>query len=226
MIVISDEMLTRAAVEVEQAILNMFPDPSECHYTFSESFERKMRKLIRKAKHYTLHKVLYRAACIFISLFISASMLLAFNGEARAAVLDWIRENLAGVYHYFFVGDAESEEPVTYSPDWVPEGYTLIDSFSADYGETFVYIGDSGELLQYVYVYGSQANPLAVGQGEYELKYVSDGKFFAEVYISLTEGQSNMITWSNDDDKVMMHIAGFIDEDDLIKMAKSVTPKS
>lgn len=226
MIVITDEMLTRAAEEVEQAIIDMFPDPSECHYTFSESFERKMKKLIQKTKHYTMYKVLYRAACILVSLVLSASMLLAFNSEARAAVLDWIRENLDGVYHYFFVGDTEQEVPAIYSPDWIPDGYTLVDSFATPDGGNYIYFNEQGELMEFGYVYGSESSPLAAGLGEYEQSYISDGKFQAEIYISLTEGQSNFITWSPDDGKVMMYISAFLDESDLIKMAISVTPLS
>ena len=48
---ISEEMLKKAAAEAEQAIRDSLPAPAACKHEFSPSFQRKMRRAFRKAKH-------------------------------------------------------------------------------------------------------------------------------------------------------------------------------
>ena len=112
MILFTDEAISRAAFEVDMAILDALPEPIECKHDFSASFERQIQKLIQKAKHFTAFKVLRRVACFFIALVLSASLFVAFNPTARAVVVDWLREKVDDFYHYFFVGESEPIETV------------------------------------------------------------------------------------------------------------------
>ena len=54
---ISEEMLKKAAAEAEQAIRDSLPAPAECEHEFSPSFQRKMRRTFRKAKHPIIYKL-------------------------------------------------------------------------------------------------------------------------------------------------------------------------
>ena len=217
---ITDEMLARAAYEVDMAILKQLPDPSECKHVFSESFEKKMAKLLRRAKHYVAYKVMERVACILISILISASMILTFNTEARAAFLDWVEEHLDGFYHYFFVGEEAPAEPQNYRPGWLPEGYTLLDSFEAVNGETIIYVSNTGDMMHFTYMYGEMNNSLILGVGEYNSKYISIDGFNAELYLSSIEGGRNV--WQAADGSVLFSISTVLPENDLIKIAQSV----
>ena len=118
---ISDAALTEAAFAVDEAILNTLPKPGECDHVFSPAFERKMRKLIRKANHPVAYKVLNRAACALLALVLSASLLLTFHPKARAAVVDWIKEKVEDFYHYF-APEKESEPEAEAA---TPEQYCL-----------------------------------------------------------------------------------------------------
>lgn len=53
---ISEEMLKKAAAEAEQAIRDSLPAPAACKHEFSPSFQRKMRRAFRKAKHPIIYK--------------------------------------------------------------------------------------------------------------------------------------------------------------------------
>ncbi len=223
---ISEDLLLRAVLEVDRAILDMLPDPSECVHVFSKAFERKMKRLIYKTNHIVAYKLLNRAAIIFISLLASASMLLAFNPGARAAVMDWVREKFEGVYHYFFVSDNTTEEPRNYYMDWVPEGYTQVGVIEDPTGETHIYFNDSGETLQFTYVYGAEANTLMTGLGEYDEKHIEEGILQADIFIAKDVVQTNIITWTTNNDGVIFTICGFSDEQELIKMAQNVMPKN
>ena len=144
-----DELLAQAAHEVSLAIMDKYPDDREYDVTFSKSFEKKMEKVIRRANHFVAYKVLRRVACILIALFAAATMFLAINTEARAAVVDWIKETFGEFYHYFFTGEQEQKEPEMYSLDWVPEGYVIKGSYEVDNVKYMIYSNTSGNMIHY-----------------------------------------------------------------------------
>lgn len=221
---ISDELLKRAVLEVDRAILDMLPNPEECTHIFSKRFEKKMKKLIYKTNHFVRYSIIRYAACILISLILSGSVFLTVNTEARAAVMNWIKETFEGVYHYFFVGE-ETDAASSYSPDWLPEGYELTAPLKVQTGEMYIYKNKSEEMLMFIYVYGSDSCSMTVGDGEYEEKYIIEGDFHADILLAQESGKSNSITWSENNGAVIFTISGNIGESDLIKMAQSVTPK-
>lgn len=252
MILISDEMIRKAAFEVDQAILDMFPDDGEYDHVFSPSFERKMERLIRKEKHFTAYRFLKRVACVFIAFLLAASMTVASNSKVRAAVLDWVEEHFGQFYHYFFVGedvnrgidetgeigetgateDVGATEGTTvpiglpeYSLGWVPEGYSQVDMFSVQDGVTCIYLSDSMQMIQFTYVYGDDGQEVFTGVGEYEQKFIANGNLYAELLLALDSSDSNVITWVSDNGMVRFAITGFLDEATLIKMAQGLVVK-
>lgn len=240
MILLTDEMISKAAHEVDMSILDMLPEPSDCNHLFSISFENKIKKIIRKAKYFVFYKVLKRVACIFIAIVLSVCTLVAFNPNARAAVIDWVKEKVGDFYYYFFVGESNSDNTVAiapseegeiiskiegakeYSLSWVPEGYTFLNSFKVDNTTTCVYADKENLMLQFVYVCGSDNISLFVGGGDYVQKYSASGNFIAEVFLARTPEHSNAIVWKDDINGVIFTISAFADEEDLLKMAQNV----
>lgn len=241
--IITDEMLAEASYEINEAISEKLAASSECEHVFSPAFEKKMKKLIWKADHYVMYKALKRAACIFIVFLLSASMFLAFNPEARAAIANWVMERYNEFYHYFFVGETEPEETVetdatgteetyeattvteestTYSLGWIPDGYDLLTSTETGNKGTLFYANNSGQILQFMYIKGADGNSLFAGIGEYEQKYITEGDFQAEILFALESDMTNAITWKDDSGDVMFYISGNLSEDELIKMAQNV----
>lgn len=74
---ISEEMLKKAAAEADQAIRDSLPAPEECVYEFSELFQKRMRRIFRRAKHPVLYRLLKQAACIVFAVIIAGSSWLA-----------------------------------------------------------------------------------------------------------------------------------------------------
>ena len=130
---ITDEALRAALEEVDNAILASLPKPSECEHQFSARFEKRMRKVRRRARHPVAYKVLRKAACFLLSILILFSSIMAFSAEARAAVVDWIKEQFESFCHYFFVAGSSSEsgERTEYELGWVPDGFRLVNSKAA-----------------------------------------------------------------------------------------------
>lgn len=222
---ISDAALKEAAFAVDQAMQDALPKPEECDHVFSPAFEKKMRKLIRKANHPVAYKVLNRAACALLVLVLSASLLLTFHPKARAAVVDWIKEKMGDFYHYFAPEkasepEAEAATPEDYCLGWLPEGYTLLFSNTTD-RKTEAYVNDAGQILQFQCVYSSSGS-LAVGGGEYTEKQVMIGNLQAEIYLAKDNSRGNGIIWSANNGNILLCISAQLGEADLIKMAESV----
>ena len=63
---IGEERLRAAAAEADQAVLNSLPAASECEHKFSKSFEKKMRRISRRAQHPILCRLPKQVACVFL----------------------------------------------------------------------------------------------------------------------------------------------------------------
>ena len=106
---ISEEMLKKAAAEADQAIRDSLPAPAECEHEFSPSFQRKMRRTFRKAKHPKLPKY---AACFVLAVALASGTWLTVDVEARAAFFAWVREQYEAFVEYRFIGEAPQENTI------------------------------------------------------------------------------------------------------------------
>lgn len=219
---ISDEMLTKLILEEEKAIVNMLPDPDEFKHKFSPGFKKQMKKLIWKTDHPVAYSlvILKRAACFFVSFWLVVSMLFSSRVEAEASIIDWVKEQFENAYHYFFVAEDHIEDSNVYCVDWLPDGYFMTDLFEMDDGRSYLYSNTVGDALSFTYLYGSDSFSVLIGDGEYEHKYVSQGNFFGELYLSKDIGKTNFITWTRDG--AVFTVSGFVGEVELTKIAQSV----
>ena len=62
-------------------------------HEFSASFEKKIRKLRKRADHPYFYKTLHKAAAVILAILISGSAWLAVDTEARAAFFGWVKEH-------------------------------------------------------------------------------------------------------------------------------------
>ena len=72
-------------------------------HEFSASFEKKIRKLRKRADHPYFYKALHKAAAVILAILISGSAWLAVDTEARAAFFGWVKE-IYETYDYFLLG--------------------------------------------------------------------------------------------------------------------------
>ena len=97
---ISEEMLKKAAAEADQAIRDSLPAPAECEHEFSQSFQRKMRRTFRKAKHPVIYKLPKYAACFVLAVALASGTWLTVDAEARTAFFAWVREQYESFVEY------------------------------------------------------------------------------------------------------------------------------
>lgn len=226
---ISDAALKEAAFAVNQAMLDALPKPEECTHIFSPAFERRMRKLIRRTKHPIVYKTLTRAACALLVLVLSASLFLTFNTEARAAVVDWIKEKVEDFYHYFapekdsnLEPEPEAATPGDYCLGWIPEGYTFLFSEVSEDDKVECYLSDSGQILQFRCLYSHSSGSLFAGGGEYEEKHIEIGSLQADIYLAKDNSRGNFIICPVNNGNILLYVSAQLDEADLIKIAENV----
>ena len=112
---ISEERLRTAARAVSQAMIDSLPEPEDCHHDFSPEFERKMKKLLRRSRHWGLYQGLKRAACFFLVLLLSSGAFLTVNAEAREIVFGWVSEKFEDAQRYFYPGKTSSSVDIAVS---------------------------------------------------------------------------------------------------------------
>lgn len=223
---ISEEMLKKAAAEADQAIRDSLPAPAECEHEFSPSFQRKMRRTFRKAKHPVIYKLPKYAACFVLSVAIASGTWLTVDAEARATFFAWVREQYEAFVEYRFIGDAPQEsEIVDYELTWLPDGYSEIESHILAGSMITVYKSETGRIIQFSYSQGGDATSLFVKSNYSKIIQIELGNVIAEYYVAENQSDANALTWMSEDGEIMFCITAFEPKEVLVKMAESVTKK-
>lgn len=220
---ISEEMLKKAAAEADQAIRDSLPAPAECEHEFSPSFQRKMRRTFRKAKHPIIYKLPKYAACFVLAVVLTSGTWLTVDAEARAAFFAWVREQYEAFVEYRFIGEASQENTtIEYELTWLPEGFSLQNEQDLDGGTYLTYTDDSGRRIMFSYLQGDDAASLFITSDYTEIRSIQIGNIHADFYQASEEESSNILVWSSEEDDLAFYIMADLSEDTMIKLAKGV----
>lgn len=222
---ITDKMLAQAAAELATAINESLPDPKDCTHEFSAEFERKMKRITRRANHPILYRTLRSVASIILVITIGFGSVLAVSAEARAAVFGWVKEQYESFYEYFFEGEVELAESAKYQPGWMPDGCELLTVEETAGGETYIYKDKSGLLAQFYYIYDPDSQKLYIDTVEYILEPVSINGHSGEMYISIYDDETSSIVWTDNSTNTLFYVSGPYEKDTLIKIAENIQVK-
>ena len=229
---LTDAILKEATAEAERFRLSILPEDGEPH-EFSKRFQRKMEKLIRRTNHPIRYQVMRTAAAVALAIVTLFGAVMAVSPEARAAVVGWIKETF-GVYAQYSNDqvrgnhDADSnnakQEAIKYEYHLavIPEGYrelTVVDKID---GKAYVYINDAGEIIQFLYTYGTEKSSLFVETEAYTQYSAFVNEWSADIYIAKKETETNVIIWQDSHTGVLFEIFAMADRDELIKIAETV----
>ena len=221
---ISNEMLREAAGRTyEKYIFDLLSDfDPEYHCDFSLGFEKRINKLKRRANHPILYQAMKRIAIILLTILFAGTVWIAIDIEARATFFGWISELTGSYYEYHHKGTTnDNGEPAVYRPSWIPEGYSEESVKFFNDKTTIRYKNSDGELLRFSYVNTQREYDsfFDVTKGHTEQCLV--GEYVATLFVSETNEVASAITWVDSNDTAF-HLAGFISEAELIKIAESV----
>ena len=217
--VITDETLRAAAEEVAMAMLNNIP--KETH-SFSARFEKKMQRLLRRAKHPVFYQVMRYAAVIVLAVTVLFGAVFAVSPTVRAAVIGWVQS----VFHEFYKYSSEETTPPDVEYEYyLPESfddYSLLTAVDEENGKTFVYINANGEILQFSYLRGSNKESIYLEISNYDVYTDELGNYSADIYIAKNAYESNVIVWHSYEENTLFAISAFADKEDLLLIADSV----
>ena len=214
--VITDETLQVAAEEVAMAMLNNIP--KETH-SFSARFEKKMQRLLRRAKHPVFYQVMRYAAVIVLAVTGQFSAVFAVGPTVRAAVIGWLQS----VFHEFYKYTTEETTPPDVEYEYyLPESfddYSLLTTIDEIDGKTYIYASTTGMMLQFSYVYGGKTS-MYVNSDNMERFGTVVGELAADVYISKTGTETNVIVWQDPSNDVLLVLSAFADKEELPQLAE------
>ena len=214
---ISDEMLTQAVQEYEQALLGALPETVPAH-TFSKTFQKKMARLCRKTKHSSAYTAFKRVACAVILVALLGSTAVLSSAEGHATVMGWIN----------MISDRftqKTEEPIAKNYDLkeVPEGYRLAEHSQRKGGGFVLYVDQRGNFLVFDYQYDPNGGSYFMKmENHIHLQETVDGQLM-DIYLSQDPAYRNAVVWSVPG-KATFSISAYLEKNDLIALTKKVTP--
>lgn len=220
----SDDMIRNAALRsrtifVEELDSNFNP---ECQQKPSPDFDRKMKKLQRRADHPLLYRSLYKIATIVLVLLISGGTWIAVDAEARAAFLGWVKE-IYETYFVYRIENSDSSIPANsdYRPTWLPDGYTesIIDSTGSTV--MIIYTNADNQMLTFRYTYSPDEIDWFVDVEQAQIKTTTVNGYSADILVAENVDCANVIMWTIDD-RCAFYISAFLSESELVQMAESV----
>ena len=221
---ITDDMLYRHAPEARDAWLASLPDDSEIpEHQFSEEFNSEMERLITLShKQKKPKKKFQRIASMFAAVLIGASSFVTINSATRVAFVGWIKELTSDYLVYRYEEDPVPEaEPLVYRPTWIPEGYSELFVNEKTAKKVVAYSNEDGDMIRFSYIQNPGETDWFISTENTVKESAIVNGHKADLFTSTHPDTAGGILWSDENNCAFM-LTGFLEVDDLIKMAESI----
>lgn len=221
---ISDVMLHSAASKSCEIYITQLQSgyDADKQHIFSLDFEKRIRKLKRKADHPLFYRSAQRSASVLLALLICASAWLAVDVEARAAVFGWIKEVYESFFVYRFEDDSNTEvTPPDFRPSWLPDGYSEFTVNDIAGTIMVIYVNDAGEMLKFSYAHNPVQTDWFVDTTDTVRTSITICGKQADLLTSTNPVIASAILWTTPDNTAF-YISGFLSEANLIKVAENI----
>lgn len=219
---VTNAMLRQAAQEAENALLQAVENQTYEPHAFSRLFQKKIGKLIRRAKHPIRYHAIRAAAAIFLLIVTSFGVVFAASPDVRADVINWVRSTFLRYSQYSNSGSSSSIA-YEYFFETIPDGYSELQTIDAKDGQTFLYINKESQILQFTYARGSRNDNFFVKTDLHTHieSFVNGNK--ADIYITSSDKELSAIVWQDSETKTLLCISAKADMELLIALAESIT---
>ena len=194
---------------------------------FQKQIEKLLKKLSRgnKERKKPLWKQCIQSAAVFLLVCsITIGTVMIASPTVRAAVIEWVIEWYDTHIVYRFFGEPGLEAVPKYDITELPSGYTtpgeeqeLID------GWAITYENDIGDVIYFKYSRAESGSALMIVTEDTEPLEVKVSGHIGQIYLSEDLMESNAIIWYDEREKIQFMIDGFIGQEDLLRMANSVS---
>nr|WP_300002916.1 DUF4367 domain-containing protein [Tissierella sp.] len=220
--IIDDEFLSEHIRKLEIKTLDELPKEEDLNHNFSKAFEDKMNKLIKEEKQSffirNFNRYGKRAAAILI-IALSVSFLVTMSVEAYREKFFQV---ITDVKKEFTSVRIESDDEIVdrilkpINPGYIPEGFTILEENLNDYVNRTIYSNANDEEIIYEQRIISNGETIFDTEGV-EVKTMEINN--QEINFFTNKGVSQ-IYWNDDLD--MYRLSSTIEQDKLIKVAKSI----
>lgn len=217
------KMLKESARLANDEWLNSLPKEPDKH-TFSERFEWRIRKI--PEQHFTptplwVKQVPKYAASFLLFGLCSSGLLFATDVNARNSIVEWFEKN---ILHINYQGNGYFSGLV-FEPTWIPDGYSFRETIELENMTFLNYYNEKGEILTLSYFKNTtiadiQIEPDAV----FRRVRIQNNPGYVQIFEHNTT--QNQITWVDEKNNIIFTISGPVGENDLIRMAESVTKQT
>lgn len=217
-----EALLYQAAPGANKLFLSEFPEPENCHYSVSRKFERKIGHLLKQQNKPVLYWIQRSIACFLAIILLGCSSVLVFSTEARAAFRGWMREVLETCYVYTFSGE-KLNEPIesTFTPQWLPEGYHIMERYSLESYSSNVYVNQDGHKISINYIRNSATSIFQIEKENAEIISTSVLEHPATFYLDSNMGE-NILVWIDSENEIMFWIQGTLNLNTIVKIAENL----
>ena len=215
----TDAELKAAAAQVREAMLSSLPDPEKCTHEFSDTFKAKMKPLFARAERKQRGRGVIRSiAAIFILLFISMTIWLSVDAEAREAVLNWVRHVYEDRVVYIFDTVAQSGELPEYEVTWIPEGFETIVVYEEEKLAGAVYYNETNGYYigtQYHYISDATLEEVLL-EGEVQAEKVNVNGMEGDYYY---DSETNLLVWMDNNSSMVFIIDSQLEKEEIMHIA-------
>lgn len=199
-------------------------------YPISPEFDKKMLRLCAKLERERLYKrlpVMLKKAAAFFLVFVGViSSALILSPTVRASVKEVITQVFSQYTQYEYTADSKSIKSKQFELAYIPGGYQLI---KTDFGidETTVYRkyeNERGELLYFDSFKADTSMTTYVDNEHSVYSQIEFNGIKADLYEANVSGSPSSVLWI--EDGYSFNITGYLQKDELIKMAKSLKEKN
>lgn len=219
---ISDELIIENIKSLENKIINSLPKAEELSHDFSKKFQKKMNKLIKQEKRNPFMQSFInygkRAAVLFF-IVISVSFVTTMSVEAyRLRFFEVITRVWEEFTSITFKSEKEiiDRKLVAINPDYIPEGFSILEEDVNDYVNTVIYENEINEEIIYEQILISNGE-IIFDTEDVEVKTMNIGNQTINFF---TNKEVSQIYWN--DDLYIYTLNSTIDMEEIIKIAKSI----
>jgi len=221
---ITDEMLRISAARSSELFIRAVAydyDPTQ-QYEPSDSFEKKIKRLFRKAKRPYFYRAAQRIASVFLAAILAGTMWLAVDEKARAAFFDWVRETSERSIVYHVLPNHASKTLPRYELAWLPDGFDEPDVYEDETTYSVLYENPSaGDFLVFDYCLlteETQTELFTTQQPEHLLVRGADADFYA----AIDDSDSSNLLWIDAETGVLCSINSTLSKEDILHIAESI----
>jgi len=194
-------------------------------------FQNQIDKLLKKSRKWgerdkkPLWKRCIQSVAVFLLVCsLTLGTIMVASPTVRAAVVAWFIEWYDTHVIYRFSGKTDAEIVPEYEITELPSGYVVPgEAQEMIDGRAVIYSNSVGDTIYFEYVYVESGSALMIKIEGVETSEAKVNGHAGYLYLSKNLGESNAIIWYNEQEKIQFMIDGFVDKEDLLKMAGSVS---